>query len=402
MLHGLESEPSAFLKYDEETSSKVWCPGLWVNPTLPACSPDGLVGKDTVTEIKSLKIFKQYSVQDVTALTSTIPKEVLSRQWFCVKDGKCVLKRTHGYYYQCQHILLVRDRKFCDFILYSANGPDSVERIARDQPLIAKISEYLTAFWMRVVAPEIFEMRIPRELLPFILPQLNPDGIDDMGAVNTDIFPSASPGNSRPLYPLTETQGCVVNPSHAESTYTQEEICAADALLNVLNNPMQCMSSVSHHQDHDLTFFPWGGVTSTGISLTNTCPLDNWIVIFQALVHSGRVDLVDPPESGDTIARVLQLVTCGLHADAKLLVIQSLRPQPQATSGTLDLYGNEGDFSIKLLNPHLMSTTTSTCCSVTCPNPVQAVHYTSLILPLPTTNISGENTVHNSQLFFFT
>ena len=83
-------------------------------------------------------------------------------------------------------------RKFCDFILYSENGSDSVERIARHQPLIAKISEFLTAFWMRVVAPEIFEIRIPRDLLPFILPQLNPDGIDDMGAVNTDIFRSAS------------------------------------------------------------------------------------------------------------------------------------------------------------------------------------------------------------------
>ena len=44
-----------------------------------------------------------------------------------------------------------------------------------------------------------------RDLLPFILPQLNPDAIDDMGAVNNDIFPSASPGNnSRPLYPLGE------------------------------------------------------------------------------------------------------------------------------------------------------------------------------------------------------
>ena len=194
MLYGLESKPSAILKYEEETSSKVCCSGLWVKPDLPflACSPDGLVGKDTVTEIKSVKIFKLYSVSAVTSLTSTIPKEVLSGYYFCVKDGKCVLKSTHGYCYQCQHILLVTGRKFCDFILYSANGSDSVERIARDQPLIAKISEFLTAFWKRVVAPEIFETRIPRDRLPFILPQLNPDGIDDMGAVHTDIFRSAS------------------------------------------------------------------------------------------------------------------------------------------------------------------------------------------------------------------
>lgn len=103
MLYGLEGESSAILKHKEETSNKVCCSGLWVDPKLPflTCSPDSLVGKDTVTKIKSLKIFKQYSVQAVT-----------------------------------------------------------LERIARDQPLIAKISEFLTTFWMRVVAPKIFGMRI--------------------------------------------------------------------------------------------------------------------------------------------------------------------------------------------------------------------------------------------------
>ena len=102
MLYGLEGESSAILKHKEETSNKVCCSGLWVDPKLPflTCSPDSLVGKDTVTEIKYLKIFKQYSVQAVTLLTSTILKEVLSKQCFCVKDGKCTLKCTHGYYYQ--------------------------------------------------------------------------------------------------------------------------------------------------------------------------------------------------------------------------------------------------------------------------------------------------------------
>ena len=148
MLYGLESEPRAIIKYEEETANKVCSSGLWVSPKLPflACSPDALVGKDTVIEIKSLKIFKQYTVQAVTSLSSTVPKEVLSRQCFRVKDGKCVLKRTHAYYYQCQHILLVTGRKFCDFILHAENGPDSVERIARDESLIAKISEFLTVF----------------------------------------------------------------------------------------------------------------------------------------------------------------------------------------------------------------------------------------------------------------
>ena len=310
-----------------------------------------------------------------------------------------MLRRTHAYYYQCQHILLVTGRKFCVVILHAANGPDSVERIAQDEPIIAKISEFLTAFWMRVVAPEIFEMRVPRDLLPFILPQLNPDGTDDMDAVNTDIFPSASPDdNSELLDHFVEAQDCVVNTSRAyrTGTYSNEEICVAEALINVLNNPTHSMSSVCHHQDCGLTIFPWSGVTSTEILLTNTCPLDNWMMIFQALVKSGRVNLVDLPESGNTIARALQLVDSGLYADAKLVVLESLRPQPQATSGTLDLYGNESDFFLKLLKPYLMSTTTSNCCSAICPNPVQTVQSTSLILLLPTSDISGEDTFFDS------
>ena len=75
----------------------------------------------------------------------------------------------HITYYQCQQILLETDRKYCDFILHAGSGPDSVERIPRDEPLIVEILQHLTALWTRVVAPEIFEMRVPRNLVPFVL-----------------------------------------------------------------------------------------------------------------------------------------------------------------------------------------------------------------------------------------
>ena len=96
-------------------------------------------------------------------------KNVLGRQCFKVEDGKCVLKHTHAYYYVCQHIPLVTGRQYCDFILHAVSGPDSVERIPRDKPLIKKIFCFLTALWMLVIAPEVFEMRVPRNLLPFVL-----------------------------------------------------------------------------------------------------------------------------------------------------------------------------------------------------------------------------------------
>jgi len=171
MRYGLASEAKAIGKYETVFIVNVRRYGLWVNPKFPflGCSPDGLVNNDTVVEIKSLKIFKEYSVESVTSATSVVPKHVLKRQCFVVKDGKCVLKRSHSYNYQCQQILLVTERDYCDFILYAESGPDSVERISRDEPLIAKILEYIQALGMRVIAPEIFEMRVPRELLPFIL-----------------------------------------------------------------------------------------------------------------------------------------------------------------------------------------------------------------------------------------
>ena len=135
MRYGLASKAKAIGKYENVLNVKVRRCGLWVNPKFPflGCSPDGLVNNDTVVG----------SVEDV----------------------KCVLKRSHSYYYQCQQILLVTERDYCDFILYAESGPDSVVRISRDEALITKILEYIQALWMRVIAPEIFEMRVPRELL---------------------------------------------------------------------------------------------------------------------------------------------------------------------------------------------------------------------------------------------
>ena len=71
MRYGLESEPKAIVKYEIATKTRVSPTGFWVNPEFPflGCSPDGLVGNDTVVEIKALKIFKQYSVETVTRKT---------------------------------------------------------------------------------------------------------------------------------------------------------------------------------------------------------------------------------------------------------------------------------------------------------------------------------------------
>ena len=345
MRCGLESEPKAIEKYESTTNLKVFPSRLWVNPKFPflCCSLDGLVGNDTVIEFKALKILKQYSVEAVTSPTSPVPKSVLSRQCFKVENAKLILKLSHAYYYQCQQILLVTSRENCDFILHAASGPDSVQRTPRDEPLIEKILSYLTALWMSVIAPEIFEMRVPRNLLPFVL---TPSGSSDGGLDPKELttctsstplddsmepvvpFGSASPSNvTDPASPAAETTASDLpassnyskQPFPVDSLYTQGEINAAETLLLTFTGPA-CHPISASHPDQELTIFPWDGLTNTGIPLTNTCPLDNRLMIFQTLIKSDKVQLSDLPESGHIIGTALRLIDDGLYADAKLLI----------------------------------------------------------------------------------
>ena len=105
MKYGLECEPKAINKYEEQTKTTVCDSGLWVNPKYPflGCSPDGLVGEDGIIEIKSLKIFKHQSIEDITSPNqSSVPKDVINRQCFKITDGTLELKHGHDYYYQIQ------------------------------------------------------------------------------------------------------------------------------------------------------------------------------------------------------------------------------------------------------------------------------------------------------------
>ena len=52
--------------------------------------------------------------------------------------------------------------------------------------------------------------------------------------------------------------------------------------------------------------------------------INNWLMIYQALVKSNKVNLNDLPESGHIIETALSFIDDGLFADAKLLILQSL------------------------------------------------------------------------------
>ena len=194
-----------------------------------------------------------------------------------------------------------RDWKYCDFILYAASGHDSVERIPRDKPLIEKILSYLTTLWTLVIAPEVFEMRVPRDLNPFILTE-PVESLDDFKpplAVPVDTMETEEPtthtssalpvDEMEPKDPTICASSALLDDSlesfsapitsalprslasisnstrtfPAGSLYSQQEITAVEALLLSVAGPAYNMK-YSSYKDQELSIFSLNGFTSTG------------------------------------------------------------------------------------------------------------------------------------------
>ena len=182
--------------------------------------------------------------------------------------------------------LLVTERIFCDFVLYAKNGPVSIERIYQNEHVIDKIIKCLTALWKRVVAPELYEMRVPRNLLSLVLPEnINKLFLSTFAHRNDEmeIKPDTSiPSNSNDEMDIKSVTDI--------SSHTNDEMEIADCLINTLNvvQTDSKLINVGNVQNvpvvDTLVIFPWDGVTSEGITLCNSCPVDNWLMSFQVLV----------------------------------------------------------------------------------------------------------------------
>ena len=65
-------------------------------------------------------------------------------------------------------------------------------------------------------------------------------------------------------------------------------------------------------------------------------------------------------------------------------------------AGTLDLYGNEGDYFLMLFSPYLTSTVTSISCLETCPLKHHTVKSMSVVLPQPANPIDSRSNFSKS------
>jgi hypothetical protein len=95
---------------------------MFVDPHLPflAATPDGLIGDDSIIEIKC-----PFFIKDLTPLDAYKEKKL---NFIYVQSGNLFLKKTHSYYYQTQGQLHITNRKYCYFVVWTPKGIHFTER----------------------------------------------------------------------------------------------------------------------------------------------------------------------------------------------------------------------------------------------------------------------------------
>lgn len=156
---GRVHEKTAILKYEEKTGNKVEVCGLFLSPEYPflGASPDGLVGKEGLVEVKCLP-----------SVAEKLEVALKNKKKLCLelnKKKEITLKMNHNYYYQIQGQLNITKRNWCDLIVFTKQEELFVQRIVTDGKLWNEVMlPKLRRFYMECVLPEIADSRIVRQL----------------------------------------------------------------------------------------------------------------------------------------------------------------------------------------------------------------------------------------------
>lgn len=131
MRHGIETEDEAGSEYEMRTG-RVLVPGYWIERDGLGCTPDFLVDDDGVVEIKCLQA-----------------KTVIAERFghLLSDKGGPAAAPPRDYWWQCQAVMAVTERAWCDFPYYTPQfwrHPDLTfwsRRIERDDKNIAALWE---------------------------------------------------------------------------------------------------------------------------------------------------------------------------------------------------------------------------------------------------------------------
>ncbi|CAN8019815.1 unnamed protein product [Ixodes persulcatus] len=164
MQYGRDNEPKAIERLETDKGVNVKKCGLFVDREYPylAATPDGLVGEDTVVEVKCPENSK-----DLTPLEGVQKKKIA----FCeeveiggAKTGAIALKKSSNHWYQVQGQLHITGRTNCLFVVWTRKDI-SVEIITRDDEFWNnKMIKQLQKFYTFCLLPELVDPRRSRSM----------------------------------------------------------------------------------------------------------------------------------------------------------------------------------------------------------------------------------------------
>jgi hypothetical protein len=168
--HGNKYENTARELLAEKLGKKIDLAGMFISEEYPflGASPDGLIGSDTVVEIKCPLSAANMSPVDavLNGTISYIDAEKIQR-----KKGKkqqdqyeFSMKKKHNYYYQIQSQLHYSNREKCIFAVYTLIEPCILAiEVKRDESFYAQMEPKLVKFFMGCMLPEIVSPMYPRQ-----------------------------------------------------------------------------------------------------------------------------------------------------------------------------------------------------------------------------------------------
>ena len=144
--YGTRNEQRAITKYFELTKNIVKKAGLHVHKQFPflAGSPDGLVNKDGIIEVKC-----PYSIRNLK----------INEQHLNYLENNGNLKKTHKYYFQIQGLLEITNRPWCDFVIFTGHDIKT-ERIFRNAGFWRNIFTSLKSFYYFYFMPYVLQPEV--------------------------------------------------------------------------------------------------------------------------------------------------------------------------------------------------------------------------------------------------
>ncbi|CAC5404726.1 unnamed protein product [Mytilus coruscus] len=163
---------------ESQSESIEWKASRWFRITASTAKRANTLGnllKSPLTDA-SLRKFQAYissTVWNISSFMYTSPDMLYGiENEDKARDDYCKLMATKVPDFKVEKTgfwLAIMGLNWCDFVMWSPIGTPNVERIRRDEQLIRDMIGNVTSLWHQVIAPEIFEMRVPRKLKPIIL-----------------------------------------------------------------------------------------------------------------------------------------------------------------------------------------------------------------------------------------